>query len=129
MSENQWDALTNQVNAAREAEDTSERVALLRSARDIVDGLMNDTMAEAVVYQGSSLRSVASAAGFADNAIRPRLAQTALLSNYADGGEVSIAGVHRARHDYSLNANTEVGTKKSPMKFVARRSSTTNKEK
>lgn len=107
MDGNTWDNLLRSVTSARdvtpEEGGTEKRLEHLRNARRDVDTLLNETMAEAVVYDGASLRSVASAAGFADNAIRPRLAQTDLLSGYAQEGTVSISGVHRARHDYGAS--------------------------
>lgn len=116
-----WENLLESVTAARDVTPdkggTERRLAYLRDARSAVDTLLNETMAEAVVYEGASLRSVASAAGFADNAIRPRLAQTDLLSGYAQGGSVSISGVHRARYDHAAGAQ-----KREPMGFVPRKS-------
>lgn len=96
-----WDALSGYVTSARDTEDLRERLEHLRSALDRTNSLINETMAQAVVYGNASLRSVAGVAGFSENTIRPRLASTDLLSGYANGGVISTAEVHRARYDYT----------------------------
>lgn len=97
-----WEALSGDVTSARDTDDLSERLEHLRSALDRTNALINETMAQAVVYGNASLRSVASVAGFSENTVRPRLASTDLLSGYANPrGVISTAEVHRARYDYT----------------------------
>ena len=103
MSEdtNPWAAIRESIFDAEGTEDLSERLEHLRTALDITNSLINETMAQAVVYGNASLRSVAVVAGFSENTIRPRLASTDLLSGYANNGVISTAEVHRARYDYT----------------------------
>lgn len=104
MSEdaNSWAAIRESISDAEGTEDLSERLEHLRTALDTTNALINETMAQAVVYGNASLRSVASVAGFSENTVRPRLASTDLLSGYANPrGVISTAEVHRARYDYT----------------------------
>lgn len=94
-----WESLEGDIQHARDTEDLGERLEHLRSALDRTNALVNETMAQAVVYGNASLRSVAGVAGFSENTIRPRLASTDLLSGYANNGVISTAEVHRARYD------------------------------
>lgn len=101
---------------AEGTEDLGERLGHLRAALDATNALINETMAQAVVYSNASLRSVASVAGFSENTVRPRLASTDLLSGYATpSGVISTAEVHRARYDHRDEAEG------APMRFVARK--------
>ena len=115
-----WNTLIDAVNAARNDTSPKERVTHLRKVRDTADSLLNEALAELVVYSGVSIRSAASQAGFTDNAVRPRLAQTSILAGYAENGEMSISGIHRARHDYAANPQQ----KREPMRFVPRNPTT-----
>ncbi|TXH10718.1 MAG: hypothetical protein E6R04_04465 [Spirochaetes bacterium] len=114
-----WDDIVKAVDAARLAADPAETLSNLRSARDSLDELINDTMADALVNDGVSIRSVASMAGFSENTVGPRLAQSSVLASYArDDGRITSAEVHRARYDAAHS-----GGEPKPLKFVPRTTS------
>lgn len=71
----------------------------LARARALLDVALDEAMAEALLA-GSSMRSVAEAAGVAPNTVPPRLARTSALAGYSGlDGRVSAEGVTRARYD------------------------------
>ncbi|KLN36703.1 hypothetical protein FB00_02275 [Cellulosimicrobium funkei] len=71
----------------------------LARARALLDVALDEAMAEALLA-GSSMRSVAEAAGVAPNTVPPRLARTPALAGYSSpDGRVSAEGVTRARYD------------------------------
>lgn len=116
MSDDTWNRVRAEIEQARTAPAASEALSRLRAARDIIDGLINETMAEALVQGEGSIRAVAGMAGFSENAVGPRLARSAALAPYArEDGRVTSAEVHRAQYDYR---NPDAA--RSPMKFVKR---------
>ncbi|ANC32158.1 hypothetical protein [Isoptericola dokdonensis] len=71
----------------------------LARARALLDGALDEAMAEAVL-DGASLRAVAELAGVAPNTVPPRLGRTTILGGYASPqGRVTADGVSRARYD------------------------------
>jgi hypothetical protein len=90
----------------REALDAAEGVPAdqalvhLRTAVERLTDLLDESLAEAVVEHGESLRSAGAKAGLSENAVGPRLARTRRLAAYAsDKGRVTAAGVERAKYD------------------------------
>ena len=81
----------------------------LRTAGDEVTSALNEAMAELVVA-GASVRQVAAAAGMAPNSVRPRLASSRALGDYAADGVVNAMGVTAARLE-----------SRSPLRFTRRR--------
>jgi hypothetical protein len=95
----------------------------LRKAAELLAGLLDETMAAAVLAGQASLRSAGQLVGLSPNAVGPRLAHTRTLGAYAaPSGRVTAAGLERARIDH------ESGTPKTPaddtttMRFRPRRS-------
>lgn len=88
-------------------------VEQLRVANEEIAIALNEAMAELVVA-GASVRQVAAAAGMAPNSVRPRLASSQTLGEYAADGVVDAMGVAAARLE-----------SRAPMRFVRRR---TNQE-
>jgi hypothetical protein len=93
------------LDAARAALDEAasaepgQTVEPLARARALLDGALDEAMAEAVL-DGASMRSVAEEAGIAPNTVPPRLGRTTSLGGYAsDAGRVTAEGVTRARYD------------------------------
>jgi len=81
------------------AAEPSEAVEQLSRARALLDVALDEAMAEALLA-GSSMRSVAEAAGVAPNTVPPRIARTPALAGYSGpDGRVSAEGVTRARYD------------------------------
>lgn len=96
-----WDEVRHAIDEAQSSDSADQALPHLRTARDSLDALINDTLAETILG-GASMRSAAALAGFAENTIRPRLGQSAPLAPYADAnGTISASSIARARHDYT----------------------------
>lgn len=96
-----WDEVRRAVDEAQSSGSADQALPHLRAARDSLDALINDTLAETILG-GASMRSAAALAGFAENTIRPRLGQSGPLAPYADAnGSISASGIARARYDYT----------------------------
>jgi hypothetical protein len=101
-----------------------EALPHLREAAEALAGLIDESLAEAVVHQGASLRSAGQKAGLSENAVGPRLARTSTLGAYAnDAGRVTAAAVERARYDAETGAPPPAPqpAPAAPMRFKARR--------
>lgn len=85
--------------ARAEKADPATALTHLRAVLDDVGGLIDETLADAVVDAELSLRAAAEKVGLTENAIGPRLATTAKLAGYAADGRVNAKGVMRARYD------------------------------
>jgi hypothetical protein len=85
--------------ARAETADPATALTHLRAVLDDVGGLIDETLADAVVDAELSLRAAAEKVGLTENAIGPRLATTAKLGAYAADGRVNAKGVTRARYD------------------------------
>lgn len=115
-------AIRAELDAAADSGDPAEALPHLRAAADRLTGLIDDTMALAVVAGRSSLRSVGAGAGLSENAVGPRLARTPLLAAYAnDSGRVTASGVERARYDRETGNARESAPAGPPMRFKPRR--------
>jgi hypothetical protein len=101
----------------------AEALPLLREAADKLTELIDDSMAEAVLTDGASLRAAGAGVGLSENAVGPRLARTAALSAYAnDSGRITAAAVERARYDRELGTpRTAAQPPPKPMRFSPRR--------
>jgi hypothetical protein len=100
----------------------AEALPLLREASEKLTELIDDSMAEAVLADGASLRSAGARAGLSENAVGPRLARTAALGAYAnDSGRVTAAAVERARYDRELGTPRTAAQPPKPMRFSPRR--------
>jgi hypothetical protein len=75
-----------------------ELTELLTRAQEYLTAALDETMARAALG-GASLRSIASSAQVAPNTVPPRLARSAVLGSYAEGGRVSAEGLAVARAD------------------------------
>ena len=118
------DSVHESLRAATDLE-PDDALPHLREAAERLAALIDESMAEAVLTGGASLRSAGAGAGLSENAVGPRLARTQTLGAYAnDEGRVTAAAVERAKYDH------ESGTPKpapapaaAPMRFKPRRSS------
>lgn len=116
-----WDAIRSDLDAAQRLEPL---VALphLRSAAQQLAGLIDDTMAAAVLSEGATLRSAGASAGLSENAVGPRLARTRSLGAYAnDAGRVTADGVRRAQYDREAGRPEPAATQREPLRFKPRR--------
>lgn len=96
-----------------------QAVRHLSRARTLLDTALDETMALATL-SGASVRSVALTAGLAPNTVAPRLARTAALGAYQDGGRVGNAGIERARHDQEEGRYSPEPTAEAPLRFRRR---------
>lgn len=100
----------------------ADALPLLRDAADRLTELLDDTMAQAVLEEGDSLRATGAKAGLSENAVGPRLARTAALAAYANAdGRVTAAGVERARYDLETGTPRAPAQPPKPMRFTPRR--------
>ena len=94
-------AIRASLDAAAGSPDPADALPHLRAAADRITGLIDETMAHAVVGGRASIRSVGAGVGLSENAVGPRLGRTPLLAPYAnESGRVTAAGVERARYDH-----------------------------
>jgi hypothetical protein len=94
----------------------------LRQAADLLNGLLDDCMAAALLNTTASLASTAHQAGLTPNAVGPRLARTTLLGAYADNnGRVTATGLTRARYDHEQGSLRPATQPDAPMRFKPRR--------
>ncbi|MDQ6897241.1 MAG: hypothetical protein M3171_11655, partial [Actinomycetota bacterium] len=69
-------AIRASLEAAAESPDPGQALPHLRSAADRLTGLIDVTMANAVVAGRASIRSVGAGVGLSENAVGPRLGRT-----------------------------------------------------
>lgn len=94
----------------------------LRAAADLLTGLIDESMASAVLTGRASLRSAGLSAGLSENAVGPRLARTQTLGAYAnEEGRVTAAAVERAKYDHESGALRPAPAAPQPMRFKPRR--------
>ncbi len=107
--------------AAAEGLEPTAALPHLRSAADRLTGLIDDTMAQAVLAGQASLRSAGASVGLSENAVGPRLARTSSLGAYAnDAGRVTAAGVQRAQYDQETGT-ARTAEPREPLRFKPRR--------
>lgn len=100
----------------------ADALPLLREASEKLTELIDDSMAQAVLANGASLRSAGARAGLSENAVGPRLARTGALGAYAnDSGRVTAAAVERARYDLESGTPRVTDRPAKPMRFTPRR--------
>ncbi len=102
-------------------ESAVELTELLTRVQELVTAALDETMARAALG-GASLRTIASSAQVAPNTVPPRLARSAVLGSYAEGGKVSAEGLAVARADQ--RQQHEDGTPKPTFTFTPRRRTT-----
>lgn len=102
--------------------DPERALAHLRAAADRLARLIDETMAEAVISGGATLRSAGASAGLTENAVGPRLARTDALAAYAnDSGRVTAGGIRRARYDRETGTQPPPKEQREPLRFKPRR--------
>ncbi|AKU18533.1 hypothetical protein [Luteipulveratus mongoliensis] len=99
----------------------AEALPHLRAAAERLSGLIDESMAQAVLSEGASIRSAGASAGLSENAVGPRLARTRSLGAYANAdGRVTATGVQRAQYDHE-NGEARVADDRKPLRFKPRR--------
>lgn len=107
------------LEAAAQAE-ASAAVEHLARARALLDGALDEAMAEALLA-GASVRAVAEAAGVAPNTVPPRLGRTAALAAYGNtDGRVTSEGLARARYDRERGQEPPLAPTVEPLRFRRR---------
>ena len=108
--DSRYDVIRDALATAAESPAPAEALPHLRRAADQLTGLIDDTMARALVTGRASLRSVGAGVGLSENAVGPRLARTPMLAPYAnESGRVTASGVERARYDHETGRAPEPG--------------------
>lgn len=98
------DPLFDSINAARALlgpplpSSEVELTELLTRVQEHLTAALDETMARAALG-GASIRTIAFSAQVAPNTVPPRLARSAMLSSYAEGGKVTAEGIAVARAD------------------------------
>src|SRR4051812_42875402 len=88
--------------------DAVELTELLTRAQLQVAAALDEAMARAALT-GVSLRAIAQGAQLAPNSVPPRLARSATLGSYAEGGKVSAEQLAVARADHRERAGQDAG--------------------
>ena len=100
-----------------------ELTELLTRAQEYLTAALDETMARAALG-GASLRSIASSAQVAPNTVPPRLARSAVLGSYAEGGRVSAQGLAVARADQRQQRDEDGQVGEPTFTFTPRRRTT-----
>lgn len=114
------------LSRARQQRTASDMLPLLVEAQQGLGLAIDETMAEAVLEEGVSLRQAGQLADLSENAVGPRLARTALLGAYATPqGRVTRTSVERARYDAEAGrpAPPAAASPPPPLRFRRRRES------
>src|SRR3954470_11805124 len=100
---NRYELIRTQLDRAESADSAAQVLQHLRSVLTEVGQLLDEQLASAVVDDEMSLAAAGKHAGLTENAVGPRLANTARLAPYAtSGGRVTAEDVKRARqHKYA----------------------------
>lgn len=114
--------IRSHLDRAQSAESAPEVLQHLRSVLTEVGQLLDEQLASAVIDDELSLAAAGKHAGLTENAVGPRLANTARLAPYATGeGRVTAEDVKRARrHKYARNPLPPAAGAQ-PMRFKPRR--------
>jgi hypothetical protein len=119
-----YEAIRAHLDRAESADSAAEVLQNLRSVLTDVSQLLDEQLARAVVDDELSLAAAGKHAGLTENAVGPRLANTARLAPYATArGRVTAEDVKRARqHKYTRNPLPPAAPAE-PMRFKPRRKS------
>lgn len=119
---NRYDLIRTHLDQAESTDSTAQVLQHLRSVLIEVGQLLDEQLASAVVDDELSLAAAGKHAGLTENAVGPRLANTARLAPYATTeGRVTAEDVKRARqHKYARNPLPPAASAE-PMRFKPRR--------
>ena len=116
--------IRSHLDQAESSDSTSQVLQHLRSVLTEVGQLLDEQLASAVVDDELSLAAAGKHAGLTENAVGPRLANTARLAPYStSGGRVSAEDVKRARQDKYARQPLPPAASAEPMRFKPRRKS------
>jgi hypothetical protein len=118
----QYKLIRSLLDQAETAESTAQVLQHLRSVLTEVARLLDEQLASAVVDDELSIAAAGKHAGLTENAVGPRLANTARLAPYAaPGGRVKAEDVKRARQDKYARQPLPPAAAAEPMRFKPRR--------
>ena len=123
---NMNDRLEDSIRAARELltpplpGDEVGLTELLTRVQEHIGAALDETMARAAL-SGVSVRTIASSASVAPNTVPPRLAHSAALAAYAEGGKVTAEGLAVARADRRQQQAAQQPNSPEPFTFTPRR--------
>ena len=119
---NPYEQIRRHLADAETASVTAESLQHLRLVLTEVGKLLDEQLARAVVDDEMSLAAAGKSAGLTENAVGPRLANTARLAPYATaGGRVTAEDVRRARNDKHARTPLPPNPPSEPMRFKPRR--------
>ena len=120
------DRLNDSITAARDLltpplpEDEVGLTEVLTRVQEHIGAALDETMARAALG-GASVRSIASSAQIAPNTVPPRLARSATLAAYAEGGKVTAEGLAVARADHRQQQAEQPPNSSGTFTFTPRR--------
>lgn len=118
----QYKLIRSLLDQAESAESTAQVLQHLRSILDEVGRLLDERLASAVVDDELSIAAAGKHAGLTENAVGPRLANTARLAPYSTSpGRVKADDVKRARQDKYSRQPLPAAAPPEPMRFKPRR--------
>lgn len=119
---NSYELIRTHLAQAESAESAAQVLQHLRSVLTEVGQLLDEQLASAVVDDELSLAAAGKHAGLTENAVGPRLANTARLAPYATAGSrVTALDVKRARQHKHASNPLPPATPAEPMRFKPRR--------
>jgi hypothetical protein len=117
-----YEQIRSHLADAETAHTTADSLQHLRLVLTEVGKLLDEQLARAVVDDEMSLAAAGKNAGLTENAVGPRLANTARLAPYAtSGGRVTAEDVRRARNDKYARTPLPPSPQPEPMRFKPRR--------
>ncbi|MGV0741033.1 hypothetical protein [Mycolicibacterium sp. XJ870] len=121
---NPYEKIRSHLDHAEAADTAAQALQHLRLVLTEVGALLDEQLARAVVDDEISIAAAGKSAGLTENAVGPRLANTARLAPYATaGGRVTAEDVRRARNDKWANTPLPPAAPPEPMRFKPRRNS------
>jgi hypothetical protein len=119
---NRYKLIREHLNQAEAANSAAHVLPHLRAVLTEVGQLLDEQLAIAVVDDELSLAAAGKHAGLTENAVGPRLANTARLAPYATtGGRVTAEDVKRARQHKYTSQPLPPAAPAEPMRFKPRR--------
>jgi hypothetical protein len=119
---NRYQLIREHLHEAESANSAAHVLQHLRAVLTEVGQLLDEQLASAVVDDELSLAAAGKHAGLTENAVGPRLANTARLAPYATtGGRVTAEDVKRARQHKYARQPLPPAAPAEPMRFKPRR--------
>src|ERR1700761_9406871 len=120
----QYKLIRSLLDQAESSDATAQVLQHLRTILTEVGQLLDEQLANAVVDDELSIAAAGKHAGLTENAVGPRLANTARLAPYATtGSRVRAEDVKRARQDKYTRQPLPPAASNEPMRFKPRRKS------